>query len=251
MDTDHAERNRTRWNDTASDWVAAAEANWAAAKATWGEWGVPESELEMLPADMTGIDAVELGCGTGYVSAWMARRGARVRAIDISEEQLATAARLQAEHGTPIEFVRGDAEHLPWPDASADFAISEFGASIWCEPGAWLREAHRVLRPGGRLVFLGNSTLCNICEPLNGDLPVVETLQSNYFDLHRQDWGDEGVCFNLPLSGWFSLFRAIGFAVEDFREPRPPLEGRETSRQATRAWAHRFPAEQVFKLRKV
>jgi len=246
---EHVARNATRWNAVADDWVAAGEANWAR-EPEWGEWGVPESEFRLLPADMTGMDAVELGCGTGYVSAWMARRGARVRAIDVSEAQLATARRLQSEHGTEIEFVQGDAEHLPWPDASADFAISEYGAAIWCEPDRWLREAHRVLRPGGRLVFLGNHPLCNICEPLNGDLPVVETFQSSYFGLRRQDWGDEGVCFNLPLSAWFALFREVGFTVEDYLEPRPSTDGDDVGHVATRAWAFRYPSEQAFKLRK-
>jgi 16S rRNA G1207 methylase RsmC len=41
----------------------------------WGNWSLPEEELRLLPDDMTGMDAIELGCGTGYVSAWMARRG--------------------------------------------------------------------------------------------------------------------------------------------------------------------------------
>ncbi|MBN2177227.1 MAG: class I SAM-dependent methyltransferase [Demequinaceae bacterium] len=246
---DHADRNRDRWDSIADDWMARGEAAWVE-EPHWGEWRIPESDLNLLPSDMAGRDAIEIGCGTGYVSAWMERRGARVRAIDISENQLETALRLQSEHGTDIEFVCGDAEHLPWDDESADYAISEYGASIWCEPSAWLREAHRVLRPGGSLVFLGSHPLCNICEPLNGDLPVVETLQASYFDLHHQDWGEEGVCYNLPLSRWFEVFRDIGFVVEDYREPRPTSASPERCEQATREWAVKWPTEQVFKLRK-
>ena len=67
-----------------------------------GIWGVPESELPLLPDELEGKDAIELGCGTGYVSAWLARRGARPVGIDNSEAQLDTARRLQREHG--IEF---------------------------------------------------------------------------------------------------------------------------------------------------
>ena len=48
----------------------------------------------MLPADMSGLAAIELGCGTGYVSGWMARRGASVVGIDNSRRQLDTARRL-------------------------------------------------------------------------------------------------------------------------------------------------------------
>jgi len=57
----------------------------------WGFWGETDESLNLLPADMTGMKAIELGCGTAYVSGWMTRRGARVTAIDISAEQLATA----------------------------------------------------------------------------------------------------------------------------------------------------------------
>ena len=93
--------------------------------------------------------AIELGCGTGYVSAWMRRRGASVYAIDNSERQLATARRLATEHGVEFTLHHGSAEAVPYPDHFFDFAISEYGAAIWCDPYLWIPEAHRLLRPGG------------------------------------------------------------------------------------------------------
>ena len=57
---------------------------------------------------------------------------------------------------------------MPLPDASFDFALSEYGASLWCEPEAWIAEAARLLRPGGRLVFLTNSPLLMLCTPHDG-----------------------------------------------------------------------------------
>jgi SAM-dependent methyltransferase len=243
---DHVERNSARWNNIANDWVPAAEANWAATEPRWGQWGVPNSELEMLPADMTGMDAVELGCGTGYVGAWMARRGARVRAIDISAAQLATARRLAAQYELDIDFVEGDAEHLPWADASADFAISEYGAPVWCRPEAWLSEAARVVRPGGALVFLSNHPILSACEAPTGEIPVCDQLMTSYFDLYRQDWKEEGVCFDLPISGWFRVLREAGFSVLDYREVRPAPDAADTSRFVTLDWARRFPSEHVF-----
>ena len=84
---------------------------------------------------MDGKRAIELGCGTGYVSAWMRSRGASVYAIDNSAAQLATARRLSDLHGLDdIEWVHGNAEMVAQPDGSFDFAISEYGAAIWCEP---------------------------------------------------------------------------------------------------------------------
>ena len=60
--------------------------------------GIPNTELPLLADEMHGQRAIELGCGTGYVSAWMRRRGASVYAIDNSEAQLATARRLSDLH---------------------------------------------------------------------------------------------------------------------------------------------------------
>jgi len=251
---EHVAANRKYWDDRAPDWVASGERLWALTEPVWGEWGVPEAELELLPADMTGMTAVDLGCGTGYVSGWMARRGARVSAIDNSQEQLATAKRLAALHGVDVEFFHGNAERTPYADASFDFAISEYGAAIWCDPEAWIPEAHRLLKPGGRLVFLGNHPLMSACSPRDGS-QVVDHLVRPYFELRRLDWSDVdvdpgGIEFNLPLSGWFELFGRIGFAVDGYAEPRPAFADDSLRSAVSRRWARDYPSEQVWKLRK-
>ena len=91
------------------------------------------SELRVLP-DVGGQDVIELGCGTAYWSAWLARRGARVTGIDNSARQLETARQLQREHKLEFPLIHGSAEEVPLPDASFDLAFSEYGASIWCDP---------------------------------------------------------------------------------------------------------------------
>ncbi len=250
----HVRENRRYWDAMAGDWVPAGERNWAAQDPTWGIWGVPESELAMLPEDMTGLRVVELGCGTGYVSAWMARRGARVTGIDASAQQLATARRLAAEHGVDLELVHGNAEATPFPDAAFDFAISEYGAAIWCDPHRWIPEALRLLKPGGRLVFLAHHPLATVCSPWNGEA-IEERLIRPYFGLHRVDWTEVevdpgGIEFTLPLSDWMALFRRTGFVLEDLREPRPTEGGTEPVFFVTADWARRWPSEIVFKLRK-
>jgi len=252
---DHVSANRDHWNARAGDWVAAGERHWQQDAPTWGIWGVPESELRLLPTDMHGMEAVELGCGTGYVSAWMARRGATVTGIDASQRQLATARRLAVEHGVALTLVHGDAEATPFLGGSFDFAISEYGAAIWCDPERWLPEAYRLLRPGGRLVFLGNHPLTTVCSPWDGS-PMVRELVRPYFGMHRTDWRDVevdpgGVEFNLPISDWFRLFRETGFAVEDYLEPRPGSEAQGVAHYADADWARNWPCEQVWKLRKL
>ena len=94
--------------------------------------------------------------------------------------------------------MRGDAELLPFADASFDFAISEYGAAIWCDPYRWLPEAARVLRPGGRLVFLGNATLLMLCVPDEDGVPATERLLRPQRGMHRFEWPDDpGVEFHL------------------------------------------------------
>ena len=74
--SDDAKRNREDWTQANAATRMPAQPNWAEEEITWGVFGVPESSLGTL-GDVVGLDVVELGCGTAYVSAWLARRGAR------------------------------------------------------------------------------------------------------------------------------------------------------------------------------
>lgn len=145
---DYVRRNREVWDRRAREYVAAGEDRWAQDTLSWGIWGVPESQVGMLPEDLAGKDTIELGCGTAYVSAWLARRGARAVGIDNSEAQLATARRLQRRHGLEFPLLHGNAEEVPYADASFDFAISEYGACLWADPRRWVPEAGLRHAPG-------------------------------------------------------------------------------------------------------
>src|SRR5262245_5018596 len=130
---DHARTNRAIWDAWSEDYAKSGERAWAQAEPTWGLWNLPERELHALP-DVAGKDVIELGCGTAYWSAWMARRGARVVGIDNSPKQLETARALQRKHGLEFPLIHGNAESVPCPDASFDLALSEYGACLWCDP---------------------------------------------------------------------------------------------------------------------
>ena len=73
---EHVQRNREAWDKWSPEWVDRGRRGWSA-EPSWGIFGIPETELRLLPDDLAGLDTIELGCGTGYVSAWLARRGAR------------------------------------------------------------------------------------------------------------------------------------------------------------------------------
>lgn len=248
---DHVRRNRVQWDQWASEYEDPGWRHWASDEPSWGMWGVPESQVGMLPDDVAGQDVIELGCGTAYVSAWLARRGARPVGIDNSEAQLDTARRLQREFGLDFPLVHGNAEEVPFPDHSFDLVISEYGASIWCDPYLWIPEAARLVRPGGRLVFLINGALLMLCAPDEVDVPATDRLLRPYFGMHRFEWSDDdSVEFHLPHGEMIALLRRSGFEVEELVEIRPP--GGSTSRYpyVTLEWAQRWPCEEVWKVRK-
>ena len=248
---DYVLHNREHWDRQAAGYAASGERHWAAEKATWGSWNVSEAEVGMLPADLAGRDAIELGCGTAYVSAWMARRGARVVGIDNSEKQLETARRMQQKHGLEFPLIHGVAESVPYPDASFDFAISEYGACLWADPRKWVAEASRLLRPGGRLHFLTNAFLLMLCADEDETKPATERLLRPAFGIYRMEWpGDSGVEFHLAHGDWIRLLRASGFEIEDLIEVQPPPDAKTRHPFVTLEWARKWPSEEVWKVRK-
>jgi SAM-dependent methyltransferase len=168
-----AAKNAALWAKSNADYTDEHAAdNWALDEICWGIWGIDESELNVL-GDVGGLEVVELGCGTAYFSAWLAKLGARPVGVDITPAQLATARRMMAETGIEFPLVEADAAVTGLPDASADLIVSEYGASIWVDPYRWIPEAARLLRTGGRLAFLRNSTLVILCS--DDDVPAASS----------------------------------------------------------------------------
>jgi SAM-dependent methyltransferase len=249
---DHVIRNRKYWDETnAQQYEEPGRVSWSRKDPWWGIWRVPESSLNILP-DVSGLDVIELGCGTAYVSAWLARRGARPVAIDNSGAQLANALRFQREFGLAFPLFHADAEAVPFRSGSFDLAISEYGAALWCDPYRWIPEAARVLKPGGRLIFMTNSPLLLLVTPdADEDAPVGATLIRDYFGMHRFEWPDSpGVEFHLTHGDWIRLLRSNGFEVEDLIEVQPPEGSTTRHPYVNLEWARRWPAENIWKARK-
>jgi SAM-dependent methyltransferase len=244
---DLLERNRRFWDDEAAAWHGPlARDHWAQTEPSWGLWATPESQASVLPDGIEGMRVIELGCGTAYVSAWLAGAGAHPVGIDLSEKQLATARAMQAEFGIDFPLVLGNAEKVPYDDDTFELAISEFGASLWCDPYRWIPEAARLLVPGGRLVFMRYSPLFALCVPPEG--PASTTLTRGQFGLTRLHRGSH-VEFILPHGEMLRLLRSCGFVVEDLMEIQAPRHAHRDYLEVSADWARQWPSEEIWKAR--
>ncbi len=247
---DYVARNRVAWDRMAAEYEAPGRRAWARTAPDWGIWGVPEADLQVLP-DVAGLDVIELGCGTAYVSAWLARLGARPVGIDNSAAQLANARRFQEEFGFAFTLLHGNAETVPYPDASFDLAISEYGACLWADPAAWVPEAARLLRPGGRLIFLTNAATLMLTESDDENEPATERMLRPYFGWYRWEWPDsDGVEFHLNHGDWIRMLRRHGFEIDDLIEIQAPADGTTRYPFVTADWARRWPSEEIWKAHK-
>src|SRR4051794_5943072 len=239
--------NRALWavmNERFTD--AAAEALWLRPSTVWGLFAVPERELGVL-GPVHGLAVVELACGTAYFSAWLTRAGARTVGVDISHEQLVTARRMQSTRGPVFPLVQGDGERVPLAGGRYDVVVSEHGAAAWCDPERWLPEAARLLRPGGRLVFLTNSHLSALCVPAEEGV-AGESLLRGQREAYRVSWPGGGVEFHPSHGDWLRLLRESGFLVEAMREIyAPPDRGDHPFYEiVSGAWSEKWPAEELW-----
>jgi SAM-dependent methyltransferase len=247
---DSVAANVAQWTQTNAEYTdRAAGRSWAADEITWGVFGIRDEWL----GDVEGLDVVELGCGTAYFSSWLARRGARPVAVDPTPAQLATARRLQRETGIEFPLVEAPGEEVPLPDGSFDLALSEYGASLWADPRQWLAEAARLLRPGGRLLFLTSSMLAHLCTPDEDEVPIANRLVRPQFGQYRTKWPEyPGIEYHLSHGDWIRLLRGSGLVLDALHELRPAADA--TSHEYYYVipveWALRWPGEELWEAHK-
>ena len=192
-----------------------------------------ESRLRLLPPLRPGMRALELGCGGGQNSVWLARQGVVCDAFDISAAQLRHARALARREGVEIAFAKGGLDR--WPArfrGPYDLVHSSHALEFADDPAGVVARAARVLAPGGTLAV---STV----HPLyNGDwvegvdeagLPDgMGLFLRNYFvppdDVRRRRGRVEVISRAYPVSAWFKWMRAAGLDVVALEEP-PELQG--------------------------
>ena len=114
----------------------------AAERAAW------DRILDLVLAGREPLDALDVGCGTGFLSLELAARGHRVTGIDFAPAMLEEARRKAAERGAAIRFEEADAEQLPFSAGSFDLVVSRHVLWTLPHPEAAIDEWIRVLRPG-------------------------------------------------------------------------------------------------------
>jgi 2-polyprenyl-3-methyl-5-hydroxy-6-metoxy-1,4-benzoquinol methylase len=114
---------------------------------------VTAAQLVKFARVQSGQRVLDVGCGTGVVAITAARRGAKVTGLDLTPELLEQARENSSIAGLPVDWHEGDAEELPFEDASFDVVLSQFGHIFAPRPDVAIAEMLRVLKPGGTLAF--------------------------------------------------------------------------------------------------
>lgn len=184
--------------------------------------GVEFERLRALVAGRGDARVLDLGCGAGHVTFHVAPEVAQVVAYDLSADMLAVVKAAAAERGLAnVVLQRGVAERLPFADASFDFVMSRYSAHHWSDLGLALREARRVLKPGG--VF----ALVDVASPgkplLDTHLQSVEVLRdtSHVRDYSVGEWLQQLAEAGLRIDGHVlqRLRLEFGSWVERMRTP--------------------------------
>ena len=218
--------NRGWWDREADAYQAEHGAFLGDADFVWCPEGLREADAHLL-GEVAGRSVLEVGAGAAQCSRWLVTAGAgRVVATDISAAQLAASHELDLLHDTIVPTAVADAQRLPFGDGSFDLVCSAFGGVPFvADSAAVMREAARVLRPGGRWVF-------SVSHPLRWafpDVPGAEglTAHSSYFDRRPYVEHDEAgratyVEHHRTLGDRVREITAAGLLLLDLVEPEWP-----------------------------
>jgi len=234
----HEEAGRF-WNANANAWTKLARAGYD----VYRDYLNTPAFLDMLP-NVAGFTGLDIGCGEGNNTRLLAKRGARVTAIDIAEHFIAHASQAEAHEPLGIDYQVASAVDLPFADASFDFATAFMSFMDIPETDRLFAEAWRVLKPCGFLQF-------SICHPCF-DTPYRRNLRDANGRTYALEVGDyfrnlEGEIaewlfgaapphakqglpkfktprFTRTISQWLNLLIATGFRLEQIAEPRPSDE---------------------------
>ena len=197
------------------------------------EWIIDPVLLEFL-GSVRGRRILDAGCGGGYLSRLLARRGGTVDGVDVSAKLIATAEAEEKKDPLRISYRRADLAHLPFADGTFDATVCNIVLQDVRRYREAIQEIHRVLRPGGSFVF--SITHPAFEAPVPGrwvrepkDTERIEDRRylrvDRYFDRVAVVWSLPGLPplpgFHRPLRDYFAALSDAGFLVARLEEPRP------------------------------
>jgi ubiquinone/menaquinone biosynthesis C-methylase UbiE len=217
--------NRSWWDGDADAYQAEHGDFLGDADFVWCPENLREEDAHLL-GDVTGREVLEVGCGAAMCSRWLAGRGARPIAFDLSAGMLRHAQAGAERTGVAVPLVQADAQYLPFRDRSFDLAFTAFGAvSFVADSERVMREVARVLRPGGRWVFATT-------HPIRWSFPDDPgpgglTASIRYFDRSAYaEYAEDGtptyVEHHRTLGDRIREIVAAGFRLVDLVEPEWP-----------------------------
>jgi SAM-dependent methyltransferase len=187
-----------------------------------------EADLRLL-GPLEGKRVLELGCGGGTMTVAMAKRGARVIAVDESVQQVAHARRLAEREEVRVELHQGDLADLAFVRAdTVDVAVSIYALGAVADLDRVFRQVHRVLRPEAPLVI----SLPHPAFRAMHRTAKPPSLQRSYFDRAPLPWtigDDSGNDYPLTIGDLFTSLTRANFRVDTVLEPEPTNTGHRSS----------------------
>jgi 2-polyprenyl-3-methyl-5-hydroxy-6-metoxy-1,4-benzoquinol methylase len=235
---DHEEVGRL-WNSNAEAWTRLARAGYD----IYRDHLTTPAFFGMLP-DVAGLSGLDIGCGEGHNTRLLARRGARVTAVDIAEVFIDYARQSEDDEPLGIDYRVTSAVDLPFSDGAFDFATGFMSFMDVPETERVVAEAFRVLKPGGFLQFSITHPCFDTPHRRNLRGPDGRTYAIEVGDYFRNLEGDvtewlfkaapaearAGLAkfrtprFTRTISQWLNLLIDTGFQLDRLGEPRPSDE---------------------------
>ena len=203
----------------------------------------------MRLAPQKNEQVLDIATGTGLTARHIARSGAKVTGVDIAQGLLEAARQLADDEDLPVDWQLGDAEKLPFADASFDAASSTFGIMFASNQDAAISELARVVRPGGRVAiaaWLPESTAVKLRQVLAPFVPSPAQQASP--PPSPFNWGDTAWLKD-ALGTYFELGHEIGELTHRVTSPEEAWRVYEDGFGPIRATAHALDNDQLLKLK--
>ena len=233
--------------DTKKIWDACGEAfdRFTTAGDSYSD-NIERPAIEQLIGEVNGARSLDIGCGSGTYSTWLAERGARVVGVDLSSTMISLARARARERGIELELCVADiSKPLPFGEAEFDLIFTATALHYVENLGNALKEIAKAMKPGAQLVASALHPMSTSRFPVNrasqfdaldswesrhgweaqyfgSPARVIETPWLGFGDVSSE--GQRITCHHHTTADYFGAIRSAGLTVTDLIEPQPPAE---------------------------